>query len=221
MLDKSTPVSEIEDNAEAARADLAQALDLLRDRLTPAHMLAAIGQGARNAARPLFEPVLEQAKSSRGIIVLGVSAAALLFGLGRASAKKGEAAPQARAPDPADVAVAEAGPPPKPAKAPRAHAASGGGLVKTIIVSAAALAAGSALAKQVPLTEQEKRFAASTGRDVKDWARQIAQHHSGEMLNAAVNAFGVARGLGSLLALLALAGSHSNRASQPPDRPQD
>lgn len=218
MLDKSTPVFEIEDNAEAARADLAEALDLLRDRLTPAHMLAAMGQGVRNAARPLLDPVLEQAKSSRGVIVLGVSAAALLFGLGRASAKKGDAAPQARAPDPVDVAVAEAANPPK---APPARAASGGGLVKSIIVSAAALAAGSALAAQVPLTEHEKRFAASTGRDVKDWARQLAQHHSGEMLNAAVNAFGVARGLGSLLALLALAGSQSKPGGQAPDRPQD
>ena len=212
MLDRTSPGPEFDEKAEAARADLAQALDQLRDRLKPAHMLSALGQGARNAAAPLLDPVLQQAKSSSGVIVLGVSVAALLFGLGRASVRKGEdvTAPAPNNPDIVEVRTAVAAVDvPTPVAPARAKPASGGGLVKTMVLSAAALAAGSVIAAQVPLTEPERRFAASTGRDVKDWARHMGQTHSGDMLGAAVNAFGFARGVGSLLALLALVGSPS------------
>ena len=189
-LDASSEFSSTEAIAGQARADLAQAMSGLRARLTPAHLLHAASQSAKDAVAPLVSPLIAQAKSSSGVIVLAGMAAALFYALGRA----GHAAPAAKADRPAAAAAkpVAAVPPPAPGR-------SGGSLGKAMLMSAIALAAGAAMGSGVPVTEREKNFGRRARLDIRDWV----SNNSGQIMSRAVNAFGIARGLGSMLALLA------------------
>lgn len=183
--------------AEQARADLAQAISGLRVRLTPAHMLHAAGESARAAVEPLVSPLLAQAKSSGGAIVLAGAVAALFYGLGRA--KAGDVVPAAR-PARSATAAAAAGYAAKAAAPVRPRGSlSRGGLGKALLISTLALATGAAMGTIMPVTEHERNFAKRTRLDIKDWT----QSNSGAIMSRAVNAFGIARGLGSMLALMA------------------
>lgn len=197
MLDAQSECDASEAIAGQARADLAQAMAGLRDRLTPAHLLHSASQSAHDAVAPLVAPLLAQAKSSGGIIVLASAAAALFYGLGRSGA--GHAAPAAKPERPAaaDPVTAKASPAPAPGR-------SGGSLGKALLISAIALAAGAAMGAGLPVTGREKNFGRRVRRDMGDWAR----NNSGQVMSQAVNAFGVAKGLGSLLALMAFVAAH-------------
>lgn len=209
MADPGAQFLEGEHQAAQARADLAQALAALQDRLTPAHLASALGQSARRAAAPLIDPVIAQTRSSGGVIALSAAAAAVFYGLGHARAVK---AP------PAESAATAPGAPPQTASPPQngvrnngAPARRGKGLAKALILSAASLAAGAALGSGLPLSETEERFGRTEGRNIRRWAKNLADTHSGEIAAGAANAFGIAGRLGSLLSVAALVAGHLAR----------
>ena len=209
--------------AQQARADLVEALASLRDSVTPAHLASALAQSARSAAAPFVDPLIEKTKSSSGLLVLAGSAAAVIFGLGRASvasaneAKKpvtagqesnrqaGARAAAAKTSDTAPAApTATASNPARPAKPKRDSPGFGKGLAKTLLLAAAGLAAGSAFGTGIPLTDNERQFGKNQGRDIRRWAQRLAEDHAGELMNGAVNSFGIASRLGTLIGVAAL-----------------
>lgn len=201
MLDFPSPADQQEMRAVQARADLVAALGQLRERLTPAHVLSEAGHSLRASVAPVIDPLLAQAQSASGALALGGAAAALFFGLGRAEGKHAVEAAIAGKP--------EDGTSPDTAAAVPAKAGSGS-IVKTLLVSAAAVAAGAVIATKLPVSDTERQFSATTGRDIKRWAKD----HSAEIIGGAVNAFGLARGAGGLLALVALAAVAGNRSAK-------
>ena len=223
MHETSTQVSTSERQAEQARADLAQAVARLQDRLTPAHMLSALGQSVRSAAAPLVDPLIAQTKSSSGVIMLAGAAAALVYGLGRASVSRPQPPPAASAGPPVNGAAFERpamdrdSPGTGPASAgPAADTSgkhsglangakqSGTNLRSALILSAASLAAGAAIGATLPLADSEKRFAKTQGRDIKDWVKAMLEDHKSELAGQAANAFGIASHIGTLLSVAAL-----------------
>ena len=223
MHETSTQVSTSERQAEQARADLAQAVARLQDRLTPAHMLSALGQSVRGAVSPLVDPLIAQTKSSSGVIMLAGAAAALVYGLGRASVGRPPPPPAASAGPPVNGAAFERAamdrdsPGTRPASArPAADTSgkhsglasgakqSGTNLRSALILSAASLAAGAAIGATLPLADSEKRFAKTQGRDIKDWVKAMLEDHKVELVGQAANAFGIASHIGTLLSVAAL-----------------
>lgn len=224
MHETSTQVSTSERQAEQARADLAQAVARLQDRLTPAHMLSALGQSVRGAAAPLVDPLIAQTKSSSGVIMLAGAAAALVYGLGRASVSRPQPPPPAASAGPPvngaafeRPAMDRDSPGTGPASArPAADTSgkhsglangakqSGTNLRSALILSAASLAAGAAIGATLPLADSEKRFAKTQGRDIKDWVKAMLEDHKSELAGQAANAFGIASHIGTLLSVAAL-----------------
>ena len=212
MPESNAALSAREEAAEQARGELADAIALLQTRLTPAHILSDIGQSARSAAAPLIDPLLAHGRSSAGLIGLAGTAVAVVFGLGRASrasqAREMPPAPnhsRAGAGKTADAAAYEAR---RPSAPPRARQK-----INTLLLAAGALAAGSAIGAALPLSRAEKQFGEAPGRELRKRARALARDHSSEIMGRAVNAFGVANGIGSALGLLALVASQLNKKS--------
>ena len=202
MADPGAQFLSDEHRAAQARADLAEALAALQDRLTPAHLVSALGQSARRAAAPLLDPVIAQPRSSGGVIALSAAAAAVFYGLGHARAvKTAPAEPAAKTPDAPPLTKS---PPQDGARQNGAPARRGNGLAKALILSVASLAAGAALGSGLPLSETEERFGRTEGRNIRRWAKNLAETHSGEIASGVANAFGIAGRVGSLLSVAAL-----------------
>lgn len=191
--------------ATQARADFALSVLQLRERLRPSALVKDAAHSMQSAVAPVMDPLAAQAKSASGVLAIGSVAAALLFGLGRASRSPTDEHFRSATENSGEfIAPAYRDPRPGP---------GAGSIVKTLLLSGAAIAAGSVLATRFPVTEAEKRFSDSTGRDIKRWAQQ----HSGEIIGGAVNSLGLAKGLGGLLAFVAMAGVAGKRTTNSAD----
>ena len=213
MHDASADLSSNEEAAEQARGDLADALAKLQDRLTPAHILGDIGHSARSAAAPLIDPLIAQTRSSAGLIGLAGTAAAIVYGLGRANGSRQHTEKPAARKDGLGVMSEASDDAPAAAQPRQSTPLRARQKIKALLLAAGALAAGSAIGASLPLTRAEKQFGEGPGRDLRRRARKLARDHSGEIMSGAVNAFGVAKGIGGLIGLLALAASQLNKKS--------
>ena len=181
----SNSVSGAEADIERERMRTSASLSRLKQRIAPQTLMA----DARESVQSATAPLVAQAKSSRGLIFLGATAAALLFGAGRAST--GSA----------------------PSAGTSADNQGIGALAKPLVLSAAALGVGAFLSSRVPLSEQEKRFGASTGKDLISTVKDFAMSHANSMASEAGRSLTGSKGIGLGVTLLSLAFQQLNKAS--------
>ena len=211
-MDNESQIDFLETDASVARAELSEAISVLQNRLTPSHLAASLGGSIRQVVAPLADPIIAQTKSASGVIVLAGAAAALVFSLGRESVSpQRDDCDAATGQREAFVDVADnngnvpSGRQRKSISAQkRSHPLQ---VTKTLALAAGALAVGAAIGGAAPLSETEKQLGKGLGRDFRSELNQFAKTHSRDAMANAVNAFGVAKGIGGLLGVLALLGS--------------